>query len=68
MFQVHALPAEPFRHLFELSDTELAQCGAQRARVDDVIERLLLQPGVEYLHLHNANLGCFAARVARAWI
>jgi len=154
MFQIHALPAQPFLHLFELTDSELERLGAQRAQVDakpgypcrvsledaeigetvilvnhvhqpartpfqsshaifvregveqarpaagvvpeflrsrllsvrafsaadhmvngvvvegtDVdatLERLLADPGVEYLHLHNAQLGCYAARVTRA--
>lgn len=31
-----------------------------------VIERLLALPQVDYLHLHNAKPGCYAARVERA--
>jgi uncharacterized protein DUF1203 len=31
-----------------------------------VIDRCLGRPQVEYLHLHNAKPGCFAARVDRA--
>jgi hypothetical protein len=34
--------------------------------VAPVIERLLGDPAVAYLHLHNAKAGCFAARVDRA--
>ena len=30
------------------------------------IPAMLQDPGVEYLHLHNARLGCFIARVTRA--
>jgi hypothetical protein len=30
-----------------------------------VFERMLEGPGVEYLHVHNAKPGCFAARVDR---
>jgi len=154
MFQLHALPAEPFRHLFDLSDAELERAGAQRAlvdakpgypcrisladaevgetvilvnhvhqpaetpfhsshaifvregveqarpevgeipeflrsrllsvrafsdadqmvdgvvvegtEIDAAIERLFDDPDVEYLHLHNAQLGCYAARATRA--
>ncbi len=34
--------------------------------LEPVIERLLGDPRVAYLHLHNARPGCFAARVDRA--
>jgi hypothetical protein len=30
------------------------------------IERMLSDPAVEYLHIHNAKPGCYAARVERA--
>ena len=30
------------------------------------IPAMLQDPAVEYLHLHNAALGCFMARVTRA--
>ncbi|HEX4454541.1 MAG TPA: DUF1203 domain-containing protein [Kofleriaceae bacterium] len=33
-FQISALPAEPFAHLFELSDAELAACRGRRIVVD----------------------------------
>jgi hypothetical protein len=36
------------------------------AEVHIAIERLLDDPDVEYLHLHNAQLGCYAARATRA--
>jgi hypothetical protein len=31
-----------------------------------VLDRLLANPEVDYLHLHNAKPGCYAARVERA--
>jgi hypothetical protein len=34
--------------------------------VDQVISRYLDNPQVDYLHLHNAKQGCFAARADRA--
>lgn len=34
--------------------------------VEPVIERLLANPSVAYLHVHNARRGCYAARVDRA--
>jgi hypothetical protein len=36
------------------------------AEVESVIERLLADPGVAFLHIHYAAPGCFAARVDRA--
>lgn len=153
-FQIHALPAEPFRQLFSLSDAELRARNARRARVtskpgfpcrvslqdaevgetvillhyehqpesspyrashaiyvregveqavpapgeipemlrsrllsvrafdadhlmvdadvvegtrlEEMIERQLRDARVEYLHVHNAKPGCYAARVTRA--
>ncbi len=35
-------------------------------RLSDSIPAMLEDPGVAYLHLHNAKRGCFAARVTRA--
>ena len=34
--------------------------------VRPVIERLLANPDVAYLHVHNAMHGCYSARVDRA--
>jgi hypothetical protein len=34
--------------------------------VESLIERMFAKPGVDYLHVHNAKPGCFAARVDRA--
>jgi hypothetical protein len=34
--------------------------------IEPHIERMFEQRGVEYLHVHNAKPGCFAARVDRA--
>jgi hypothetical protein len=31
-----------------------------------VIRKMLSSPGVEYIHLHNANRGCFSCVVNRA--
>jgi hypothetical protein len=36
------------------------------AEVEPVIERMLDRRDVDYLHVHNAKPGCFAARVDRA--
>ncbi len=34
--------------------------------VESVIERVLAEPNVEFIHVHNAKPGCFAARIDRA--
>jgi hypothetical protein len=34
--------------------------------LETVIEQLFADPAVEYLHIHNAKPGCYAARVDRA--
>ncbi len=36
------------------------------AELRPVLERLLAMPEVDYLHLHNAKPGCYAARAERA--
>jgi len=35
-------------------------------QVEPVIERMLADPKVAYIHAHNAKPGCFAARIDRA--
>lgn len=35
-------------------------------QLEPVIERLLVVPGVAYLHAHNAGRGCYAARIDRS--
>jgi len=35
-------------------------------QIEPMIDRLLGRPDVEYLHVHNAKPGCFAARIDRA--
>jgi hypothetical protein len=39
---------------------------AEGRDIEPLIERLLGQPEVDYIHVHNAKPGCFAARVDRA--
>jgi hypothetical protein len=38
---------------------------ADGSDIKPLIERMFEQRGVEYLHVHNAKPGCFAARVNR---
>ena len=54
-FQLHALPMEPFEHLFSLSDDELITRGARR------VASPLKQRAVEGRHSR-----CLAATDARA--
>ncbi|MEO8491882.1 DUF1203 domain-containing protein [Pseudomonas sp.] len=35
--------------------------------MEPVIERMLADPQVSYLHVHNAKQGCYSGRVDRAW-
>ena len=101
-FRIHALPAEPFQHLFGASHAIFVRGHAEQVRpaIDEipdvlrmrllsvrafdragmmvdadvvagaelrpVLERLLAMPEVDYLHLHNAKPGCYAARAERA--
>ena len=45
----------------------LLDCDVAEGRdIEPLIERLLGQPEVDYIHVHNAKPGCFAARVDRA--
>ena len=39
---------------------------AEGTALEDLIERLLADPEVAYLHLHHARRGCFACRIDRA--
>ena len=39
---------------------------APGSEIEPVIQRLLAQPAVEFIHAHNAKPGCFAARIDRA--
>ena len=39
---------------------------AQGSDLEPAIQRMLAQPGVEFIHAHNAKPGCFAARIDRA--
>ena len=39
---------------------------AQGTALEEVLERMLADGGVDYLHVHNAKPGCFNCRVERA--
>lgn len=34
--------------------------------IERLVDKMLAQPPVSYLHVHNAKLGCYAARIDRA--
>jgi hypothetical protein len=40
--------------------------GVENADVEGAIERLFAYPDIEYIHVRNAEAGCFIARVERA--
>jgi len=76
-FQIHALGPARFAPLFRQSNAALAGAKAIKKTVDanpgypfrvslhDAIPAMLNDTNVAYLHLHNAKLGCFLARVTR---
>lgn len=63
---------EMFRHrllsvrAFDASGMMINADVVEGARVEVLIERMLKRNSVEYLHLHNAKPGCYAAMVERA--
>ena len=60
--RIRLLSLRAFDRAGMLRDADVVQ-GSDLAAA---IEHMLAQPEVEYLHLHNAKPGCFAARVDRA--
>ena len=61
-----------FRHRL-LSVRAYDRCGMMVAaevvvgsELEPVLDRMLAEPSVDYLHLHNAKPGCFNCRVERA--
>ena len=47
-------------------DGMLQDCDVVEGRhIEPSIERLFAAPGVDYIHVHNAKAGCFAARIDR---
>jgi hypothetical protein len=76
-FRIRGLAAEQFSHLFGLSDAELARAFDDKAMMtgweliegiwlEKAIERQFADPAAQYLHIHFAAPGCYAARVERA--
>jgi hypothetical protein len=57
MLAVRAFDARGMMRAFELVDGR---------KLEDAIEKKLHMPGVEYLHVHFAAPGCYAAKVVRA--
>ncbi len=57
---VDAKPGYPCR--VSLADADVGE----GSRLSESIPAMLQDPGIAYLHLHNAKPGCFAARVTRA--
>lgn len=62
------LTSRPFISLRAFDDAGMMTDGvvAPGAEVAPVIERMLADPNVAYLHAHFAGRGCFAARIDRA--
>jgi hypothetical protein len=51
---------------FDLSGMMIDADVIEGAHLESLIERLLANESVEYLHLHNARLGCYAGLVQRS--
>jgi hypothetical protein len=51
---------------FDASHMMLDADVTEGATLEPLIARMLTDPAVAYLHLHNAKPGCYAARVDRA--
>lgn len=50
---------------FDAEHAQVATAVVDGAELDAVAERLLADPDLAYLHVHNAAPGCFAVRVDR---
>ena len=61
LLRTRLLSARAFDRRHEMIDAEVVE----GAELETAIERLLEDPKTEYLHLHNAGLGCYLARVTR---
>lgn len=62
MFRHRLLSVRAFDASGMMTDADVVE----GARVEALIERMLACSSVDYLHLHNARPGCFAAVVRRA--
>jgi hypothetical protein len=51
---------------YDCADMMVAGEVCEGTRVREPIERLLADPVVSFIHLHNAGRGCFSCRVERA--
>jgi hypothetical protein len=51
---------------FDTEHTQVATAVIEGPDVEASARRMLAEPGVEYVHVHNAGPGCFAVRVERA--
>ena len=63
---------EMFRHrllsvrAFDASGMMIDADVVDGKHLEEMIDKMLANESVDYLHLHNARLGCYAARVKRA--
>lgn len=62
LFRTRTLSLRAFDVAGMMVDADLAEGAA----VESLIERLLADPQVDYIHIHYAKPGCYAARVDRA--
>ena len=62
VLRIRLLSLRAFSTAGELLDADVTAGDA----LPGTIERMLADPGVAYLHAHNAKPGCYAARIERA--
>ena len=62
VLKMRLLSVRAFNNTHNMIDADIAE----GADVEKIIRRMFENPDVDYLHLHNAKQGCFAASVSRA--
>jgi hypothetical protein len=63
VFQTRPISLRGFDRNHQMIDADLAD----GAGIEPVIERLLSNQDIVYLHAHYAKRGCYAARIERPW-
>jgi Protein of unknown function (DUF1203) len=68
--QVNEVPGQLRKRIlavrsFDRAGMMVDSCLACGQELESVIERLLMPPNVDYLHIHFAAAGCYAAKVER---
>lgn len=62
VMRVRLLSLRGFDRLGMMRDADVVEGAA----IEPVIERMLANPDIGYIHVHNAKRGCYSARIDRA--